>query len=120
MRLLLIPLLITLNLLSQAEELHQCLISTSSSELTSLHPLLQDPYSRNIYLALFSDWIQQHKMNFETNEIFIKRLQIFVENDQFIRFHNHKNLPYQLGHNAFSHLTLEEWKQSKHFGFVSK
>ena len=104
----------------QAKEVHQCLISTSASELnSSLHPLLKESYSRSIYLALFSDWIHQHHIKIESNELFVHRLQIFIDNDEFIRLTNKQNLSFKLGHNAFSHLTFEEWRQSRHFGFVS-
>ena len=103
---------------SQAKDIPQCIVSSTSLSVEALHPLLRDQYARSIYLSLFTDWIHHHQMNFETNEVFVKRLQIFVDNDQFIRFVNRRNLSYQLGHNAFSHLTFEEWRESIHFGWV--
>ena len=46
----------------------------------------------------------------ETGDNFVYYLENFINNDKFIEVHNSKNLPYKLGHNRFSHLNAEEWK----------
>ena len=114
-------LLIALSLLlinSLAHGVQQCIVSSTSPELNLVHPLLQDEYQRRVYVALFSDWIHKYQQSFDSNEIFFERLQVFIDNDQFIRSINQRNLTYQLGHNAFSHLTYEEWRGAMHFGWV--
>jgi hypothetical protein len=41
---------------------------------------------------------------------FAERLSIFTENSDLIEKHNRGNHSYELGHNAFSHLSFEEFE----------
>jgi KDEL-tailed cysteine endopeptidase len=47
---------------------------------------------------------------------FVRWLENFANNDDKIEIHNAKKLPYKLGHNHFSHLSLDEWRQQVRLG----
>lgn len=58
--------------------------------------------------------MKKYSISFETGEEFALRLEIFSAKDDEIELHNSGNSTYTLGHNAFSHLTWEEFRA--HFG----
>jgi C1A family cysteine protease len=45
-------------------------------------------------------------------------LENFAANDDKIETHNAKKLSYTLGHNQFSHMSFEEWRQYIHLGLA--
>ena len=47
---------------------------------------------------------------------YVRWLQNFANNDDIITAHNLKKLSYTLGHNQFSHLTKDQWRDVVHFG----
>lgn len=61
------------------------------------------------YGLLFSNWMEKHGFNFEEHE-YLNRFKNFIDNDKFIDFHNEQNNSFVLGHNAFSHMTNEEFR----------
>jgi len=65
---------------------------------------------RSYYEGKFFDWIAEHKLDIPSGDRFVHHLQNFANNDDLIEETNAKNLSYKLGHNKFSHLSLEEWK----------
>lgn len=81
--------------------------------------LAESPLQRQLYQALFSDWLKRHKVLIHSNDHYIQRLEVFVDNDKFIRATNKQALSYKLGHNLFSHLTLDEWRHFVHLGLTT-
>lgn len=70
------------------------------------------------YQPLFQDWMKEYSMNISVME-YEKRLQIFADTHDLIQTHNSDPMiTYQLGHNQFSHLTMEEFAQ-EHLSAIS-
>ena len=61
--------------------------------------------TRETYEEVFYNWMKDHKVEFENGREFQNRLNIFIDNDEYINHVNSQNLPYKLAHNQFSHLT---------------
>eukprot|EP00903_Cladosiphon_okamuranus_P012214 g11454.t1 len=70
------------------------------------------------YEESFRSWMAEHGMTFGTKGEFERRLRIFAANSDLIETHNTANdgSTFTLGHNAFSHLSWEEFKES-HLGY---
>ncbi len=47
-------------------------------------------------------------------------LKNFANNDDIIEAHNKLNTTYQLGHNQFSHMTVEEWREYVKLGLMKQ
>jgi len=47
-------------------------------------------------------------------------LKNFISNDERIEEHNKKESTYKLGHNQFSHMTVEEWREHVNLGLLKK
>jgi hypothetical protein len=71
---------------------------------------------RKYYEEKFFNWLKEHKVVASSGEHFVKMLQNFANNDDLIETHNAKNLSYQLGHNKFSHMSVEEWREHVRLG----
>jgi C1A family cysteine protease len=72
--------------------------------------------TRDAYEAQFYEHMEKYDLEFESGEEFVKRLEIFAENDDRITTHNNGNSTYTLGHNAYSHLTWEEFQTMFNLG----
>ncbi|CAM9351885.1 unnamed protein product, partial [Choristocarpus tenellus] len=75
--------------------------------------------SNDRYVEEFKLWMSTHGVTFSTKGEFRRRLAIFSQNSAFINEHNSVNgasSSYILGHNEFSHLSWEEFKES-HLGY---
>ena len=59
--------------------------------------------------TVFSLWMREHNINFNTPQEFNHRLSIFAKTHSRIEEVNSQSLSYKLGHNKFSHLTEEEF-----------
>lgn len=70
------------------------------SELSQIEPALR---------TKFLSWMKEHNIRFNTPREFNYRLGVFAQTEAKILKTNAANLSYQLGHNQFSHLTLEEF-----------
>jgi hypothetical protein len=70
----------------------------------------------NYYEGKFFDWMQEHKVQFANGEEFVQRLAIFKDNLDYIEDINSQKLSYELGLNAYSHLTSEEFADHFHLG----
>jgi C1A family cysteine protease len=68
----------------------------------------------------FFDWLAEYKLEVPSGERFVHHLQNFANNDDLIEETNNQNLPYKLGHNKFSHLSLDEWKIEVRLGLDRK
>jgi len=64
----------------------------------------------------FVQWMGQHKVQFKTVEEFAQRFAIFTANDRIIEEHNESGATYAMAHNAFSHLTFDEFSAMMGFG----
>ena len=73
--------------------------------------------SREYYEEKFFNWLQTHGIKPADGGLFTHYLRNFIDNDDYISAHNaKKDTTYQLGHNAFSHMTVEEWRQAVRLG----
>jgi len=69
-------------------------------------------HDRAYYEQKFFDWLKANEEVIATSgEHFVHMLQNFANNDDLIVAHNAKNLSYTLGHNKFSHMNADEWRQ---------
>lgn len=73
-------------------------------------------HDREYYEAKFLDWMQTHSIRADNGDHFVRMLQNYADNDDYIAQHNALNLSYTLGHNQFSHMSYEEWRSAMHFG----
>ncbi|GMI06861.1 hypothetical protein TrVE_jg13768 [Triparma verrucosa] len=67
------------------------------------------------YEKLFGQWMSDFSMTFDKAE-YQERLQIFSDADDTINLHNAKNSTFTMGHNEYSHLTWEEFRELKGIG----
>jgi len=58
----------------------------------------------------FMKWLEQFESGVEFEE-FSTMFENFVNNDKYIEDINGQKLPYKLGHNQFSHLSVDEWRE---------
>uniref|UniRef100_A0AAV1T2W5 Uncharacterized protein n=1 Tax=Peronospora matthiolae TaxID=2874970 RepID=A0AAV1T2W5_9STRA len=65
------------------------------------------------YKREFSAWMETHSMTFSSALEFATRLENYIANDLYILEHNVENAwtGVTLGHNAFSHLSFDEFKR---------
>jgi len=76
-------------------------------------------HPREYYEGKFIDWMQKHDIKFESGADFVERLAIFSNNHDYIEEVNAQNLPYQLSHNQFSHMTRDEFARYNKLGVYS-
>jgi len=73
-------------------------------------------HPRGYYEEKFYNWAQEHNIQFPNGQRFVQALQNFANNDDLIEEHNSQNLPYKLGHNQFSHMDVNEWREYVRLG----
>jgi len=73
--------------------------------------IAENVHDRAYYEAKFYDWMAEHNVKPETGAKFIQWLENFANNDDIIEQTNAKKLSYTLGHNKFSHMSKEEFKE---------
>jgi cathepsin L len=73
-------------------------------------PIVENLHDRAYYEAKFFDWMTDHQIAATSGEHLVKMIQNFANNDDLIATTNAQNLPYQLGHNQFSHMSRDEWR----------
>jgi len=75
--------------------------------------------SKITYIREFETWRKQHGLTFENAMVYLKRLETYIVNDIYIHLHNSEGKStFTMGHNAFSHLSHDEFKQKMKNGFV--
>jgi len=74
-------------------------------------PIVQNLHDRAYYEEKFFNWLSEHKIEATSGDHFVKMIQNFANNDDIITQHNNQNLSYTLGHNQFSHLSVEEYRE---------
>mmetsp|Transcript_17327 Transcript_17327/g.18790 ORF Transcript_17327/g.18790 Transcript_17327/m.18790 type:complete len:347 (+) Transcript_17327:84-1124(+) len=67
-------------------------------------------HDRAFYEEKFFEWLQEHKVEAASGSHFVKLLQNFANNHDIIESHNAGNHTYTLGHNQFSHMSIDEWR----------
>lgn len=86
----------------------------ASLALASGNILLKD---RSYYEAKFYDWLSKFEhLRPKNGERFLQMLNNFARNDDIIETTNAKNLPYQLGHNEFSGMSIDEFRDFYRLG----
>jgi C1A family cysteine protease len=74
-------------------------------------PIVQNLHDRSYYEEKFFNWLSEFKVEASNGDHFVKMIQNFANNDDIITQHNNQNLSYTLGHNQFSHLSVEEYRE---------
>jgi C1A family cysteine protease len=67
-------------------------------------------HDRAYYEEKFVNWMREHKVQPRNGEHFVQMLKNFANNDDIIETHNAAKHSFELGHNQFSHLSLDEWR----------
>jgi len=74
-------------------------------------------HDRAFYEEKFFDWLSTHSFKPTNGGHFVQMLKNFADNEDIITAHNADgSKTYKLGHNQFSHLSLDEWREQMHFG----
>jgi len=73
-------------------------------------------HDRAFYEQKFYEWLSVHKVEAGTGARFVQMLQNFANNDDIIEASNAQKLSYTLGHNQFSHMSLEEFREYAKLG----
>jgi C1A family cysteine protease len=68
-------------------------------------------HDRAFYEEKFFEWMQVHKVEVKSGSHFVHMLQNFANNHDLIEVHNGGDHTYTLGHNKFSHMNSEEWRE---------
>jgi C1A family cysteine protease len=84
-------------------------LTVASAAAINNHP-------RGYYEEKFFNWVQEHNIKIGNGQLFTHFLQNFANNDDIIELHNSQNLSYQLGHNQFSHMDVNEWREAMKLG----
>jgi C1A family cysteine protease len=72
---------------------------------------------RDYYVGKFYDWMKTHeKLAPRDGGHFLQMLKNFANNDDIIETSNAQKLPYKLGHNEFSHMSIEEFRDYMRLG----
>lgn len=58
----------------------------------------------------FDSWLNEYNVNVEDSESYLNMLDKWIANDEFITEHNAKNSTHVLGHNQFSAMDSEDYK----------
>jgi C1A family cysteine protease len=72
--------------------------------------LAANVHDRAYYEAKFVNWMSEHNIKAASGEHFVQMIQNFANNDDLIEMHNAQKQSYTLGHNQFSHMSLDEWR----------
>lgn len=67
-------------------------------------------HERGFYIAKFHDWMAEHQITPKNGEDFVHMLQNFANNHDIIEASNAAGKSYTLGHNKFSHMSLDEFR----------
>jgi len=73
-------------------------------------PIAENLHDRAFYEEKFFNWLSEHKVQARDGQHFAQMIQNFANNDDVIANHNAQKLGFELGHNQFSHLSLDEWR----------
>ena len=83
---------------------------------TAAAALAANVHERGYYEEKFINWMTEHNVKPENGQRFVQMLENFANNDDVIEETNAKNLSYKLGHNKYSHMDLNEWREHVRLG----
>jgi len=89
---------------------------TAILAITATAALAFNQHERGYYEQKFFNWMQEFKVQARDGAHFVHMLQNFANNEDLIESTNAQNLSYQLGHNQFSHMDVNEWRDYLHLG----
>mmetsp|Transcript_2559 Transcript_2559/g.5483 ORF Transcript_2559/g.5483 Transcript_2559/m.5483 type:complete len:498 (+) Transcript_2559:161-1654(+) len=104
------------------------LIESSEAVVSSLEDSLQSPemmvlvessgLSTSTVVEMFENWVEKFEKEYESTEEKSKRMMIWLRNHVMIESHNNKfpKPSFTLGHNPFSDLTHQEFRQQMRLG----
>ena len=78
--------------------------------LVAASAVAENTHDRAFYEAKFFNWMTEHSVKATDGAHFVSMLKNFADNDDIITTHNAGKSTYQLGHNQFSHMNVDEWK----------
>jgi len=78
--------------------------------------LASNVHDRAFYESKFFDWMSIHNVKVASGERFVHMLENFANNEDIIQAHNSGNSTFKLGHNQFSAMTVQEWREAVHLG----
>jgi C1A family cysteine protease len=73
-------------------------------------------HPRGYYEEKFVNWMKEHNVKPENGQRFVQMVQNFADNDDLIEEVNGQNLSYKLGHNQYSHMDINEWREHVRLG----
>jgi len=76
-------------------------------------------HDRSFYEEKFFNWLKTHQVKPVNGMHFVQMLKNFADNEDYIQTHNSKGKSYQLGHNQFSHLSVEEYRSYVKLGLMT-
>jgi len=86
------------------------------SVLTVASAFSGNVHDREFYEAKFVDFMKTHSIKATDGHHFIKMLQNFANNFDFIEKHNSEGHTFTLAINGYAHMSFEEWGQHMRFG----
>jgi C1A family cysteine protease len=94
-----------------------------SARLLTLAALASAAFAANLhdrayYEEKFFNWMSEFKVEAKSGDHFVKMIQNFANNDDAITEHNAKNESWTMGHNQFSHMDVDEWREFLHLGMT--
>jgi len=89
---------------------------TTALALTVASAAAINKHPRGYYEEKFFDWVKEHKIEVGNGQLFTRFLQNFADNDDYITEHNAKGEAFTLGHNKFSHMDVNEWREAMRLG----
>jgi len=71
--------------------------------------LMDEAPGQEVVMARFQSWADLHDKDYADEDEAWKRMQIWLQNDALLEQHQTKPSSYELGHNQFSDMTLDEF-----------
>ena len=75
-------------------------------------------HDRAFYLVRFHDWLAENQLTPASGDEFVHMLENYANNHDIIESHNAAGHSYTLGHNRFSHMSSEEFRNYVHLGLA--
>ena len=92
------------------------LLSTTTTDFKR-YEYIPNLHNVSYYEEKFADWIAEHKVFTKDKLMYAHYLTNFATNDDMIESHNADTFAtYTLGHNRFSHMNFDEFKEYIHLG----
>jgi C1A family cysteine protease len=76
-------------------------------------------HDRSFYEEKFFNWLKTHQVKPVNGMHFVQMLKNFADNEDYIQTHNSKGKSWRLGHNQFSHLSVEEYRSYVKLGLMT-